>query len=763
MERRVETHGIAAPEPLRMTPLPILLPFGLGFANPLILWGLAAASLPILLHLLNRRRYREERWAAMRFLLAAIRKNQRRIRLEQWLLLLVRTALIACLVLAMAQPFLESTGAVPLLAGRRTHRVLVIDASMSMAASTADQSQFNRAVAYADAYVEGARSGDAISVVLLGDPPRVVIGAPSPNHDEVREELRQVRRTDGNGDVETTLRKVEEVLASSDLPQKEVLLLTDLQAGTWGVAPESESAWKKAVADLEEEEANVVLVDLGQPNPTNRAVVAAELDTPVVVRGGRPTTITARLANYGTETERGVRARLVVDGRLGPERAVDLPPGQETPVAFSYRFEEPGDHVAEVRIDEDRIAVDDARRLVVPVREHLQALLVAGDYDPEPFATGTDYLAQALSPTEGSDRSPSPIQVQVATESQLSRNDLDRFDVVFLCNVARLSPTEVDALDRFLRRGGGVVWFGGDRVQADSYNENAYAGGPGEDERSKGFLPAKVVEVVDAGDLDDPDALAEAPEFDPLGFEHPIVAEYQGAPPLVRAGLTAVRTWRYHALTVPRGSTARVALAFTDGRPAVLTMPRHRGQVVQIATSADDDWSTWPLHPSYPPVMEQVAYFAASGRMAERNVRVGQPLDQAFEPEAANATAVVQLPDGRDEPGRLIDEGDGARFRFEGTDEAGVYAVRLGAPIARQFAFAANPDPIESDPARVDPSTLKALMPRWKFSIWDGGPVDRVDAASVGRRGELHRALLPAVLGLVLGESLLAWWIGRRR
>ena len=64
------------------------------FANPLMLWGLAGASLPILIHLLNRRKFREERWAAMRFLLAAIRKNQRRVRIEQWLLLAIRTLII---------------------------------------------------------------------------------------------------------------------------------------------------------------------------------------------------------------------------------------------------------------------------------------------------------------------------------------------------------------------------------------------------------------------------------------------------------------------------------------------------------------------------------------------------------------------------------------------------------------------------------------------------------------------------------------------
>ena len=84
--------------------------------------------MPIVIHLLNRRKYREVPWAAMRFLLAAIRKNRRRLRVEQWLLLAIRTLVVLLVVSAMAKPFLESFGAV--IAGQRTHKVIVIDGSL---------------------------------------------------------------------------------------------------------------------------------------------------------------------------------------------------------------------------------------------------------------------------------------------------------------------------------------------------------------------------------------------------------------------------------------------------------------------------------------------------------------------------------------------------------------------------------------------------------------------------------------------------------
>src|SRR5438552_3687249 len=105
--------------------------FAFGFSNLAMLGWLAAAAAPLLIHLWSRHRFRESPWAAMQFLLAAMRKNARRLQLQQWLLLAVRTLIIVLVVLAVAEPYGEQ-----LLAGggaSPAHKVLVIDGSYSMA------------------------------------------------------------------------------------------------------------------------------------------------------------------------------------------------------------------------------------------------------------------------------------------------------------------------------------------------------------------------------------------------------------------------------------------------------------------------------------------------------------------------------------------------------------------------------------------------------------------------------------------------------
>src|SRR5438552_3402800 len=124
--------------------------FGFLFETPLSALAVAvgAASLPIIIHLLNRKRYRVVTWAAMRFLLAALKKNTRRMRLEQLLLLALRTLIVLLLVLAMSSvmPWSEDLwfrlfpeSAVQAAAGgRRTHKILVLDGSFSMGTRLGD-------------------------------------------------------------------------------------------------------------------------------------------------------------------------------------------------------------------------------------------------------------------------------------------------------------------------------------------------------------------------------------------------------------------------------------------------------------------------------------------------------------------------------------------------------------------------------------------------------------------------------------------------
>src|SRR5438046_10666607 len=98
----------------------------LSFLNPALLWGLGFASIPIIIHLLQRRRQRVVRWGAMEFLLLSVRKRSRRLRLEQLLLLLIRCLIILLVVLALCRPALRPAAFRALPAEGHAHAILVL-------------------------------------------------------------------------------------------------------------------------------------------------------------------------------------------------------------------------------------------------------------------------------------------------------------------------------------------------------------------------------------------------------------------------------------------------------------------------------------------------------------------------------------------------------------------------------------------------------------------------------------------------------------
>ena len=277
------------------------------------------------------------------------------------------------------------------------------------------------------------------------------------------------------------------MLDASDIPQKEVVFLTDLQAASWRKpAPAADDGLKRAVAELEAQR------PVGRSSTWARpAARTAPSPTCGSTRRSSPLGSPPLVHGDGPELRPGARPR--ASGSASWSTASSAPSSRSTcrsartsPSPSSTTFDAPGDHVVEVQIDDDPLALDNQRWLAVPVRERLSVLLVDGDYKPEPFQSETDYLAQALSPASRPRRgSPSPIKVEVVAESQLSRRDLAPYDAVVLCNVAQFTEAEVAALEAYLKQGGGVVVFGGDQVSAENYNRLLFADG-------KGLLPASV-------------------------------------------------------------------------------------------------------------------------------------------------------------------------------------------------------------------------------------------------------------------------------
>ena len=213
----------------------LVLLFAFGFGNLAMLGWLAAAAAPLLIHLWSRHRFRESPWAAMQFLLAAMRKNARRLQLQQWLLLAVRTLIILLVVLAVAEPY-----GVRLLAGGSagpSHKVIVIDGSYSMAYRANGNTNFAAAKQLAAEMVSASHPGDAFTVILMASTPKLVVGSEVFDHAAVATQIESLVQPQAGADLAKTLALVHDAARRQGTTHHAAtqgsLFLTDLQARTW--------------------------------------------------------------------------------------------------------------------------------------------------------------------------------------------------------------------------------------------------------------------------------------------------------------------------------------------------------------------------------------------------------------------------------------------------------------------------------------------------------------------------------------------------
>ncbi len=721
------------------------------FANPWMLAWLPAAAAPIIIHLWNRRKYREMSWAAMEYLLAAIIKSSKRMRIEQLILLLVRIALIAMVVLALAEPFLSAVAS-PFISGARTHRVIAIDGSYSMAFQPADKSVWTAAQERATQIVENSNEGDAFSLILMAEPPRVIVGSAAYDRAEFIEEIENLRMLHGGADLPAALQATEDLIRQvgddqSQLRQHQVYFLSDLGLNTWGKQQRTGAAGEQFDERLKRlnETGVVEVVPLGKPGAENVAITDLRVAESYAVVA-QPVTIMATIRNFSSQPRSHQLAELWIDGRRMDQQFVDILPGEETPpVVFNYRFQTPGDHAVEVRLGGDPLDVDNHRYLVLPVKEHLDALLVSGKRGSTlPFEAALDGgdFSRGLRGT---------IQPHVVAESAILELDLPRYDCIFLCNVGQFTSSEAQVLDAYVRQGGGLVTILGDQVSADDYNREL----TGVDD-SPQLLPAKIGDPFFDGNFH---------LFDPLGYRHPMLEPWRGNP---KTGIEKVPVLKYFKLTLAEKSQANVVLALDTGDPLIVEQSIGRGSSILVATDIsissviDANRHPWSMIASWlnsQPFIAGLWKAAVGGRIDERNVEVGEAFGGRYEMTSGDGRIYVTTPSGPVEKIPPATESDAGRWSFGETDFSGIYTVRAGAENAAPQLFAVNVNTRESDLEKLHPEDLPegfTMRSEWQ----DVETMQSVDLPSPTLT--LHKTLLYIVLGLLFTEIGLAWWIGHR-
>ncbi|MFG0317984.1 MAG: hypothetical protein ACF8XB_11970, partial [Planctomycetota bacterium JB042] len=571
---------------------------------------------------------------------------------------------------------------------------------------------------------------------------------------------------------------------------RQVYFLTDLQRETFapggstaadgggdGGDPEGDaaatpaSAWRAAAAN----DVRFVVVDVGAPERPVNLAVEELVSRPRNVVAEEVVRFSATIRNHTDQELKNVAGTFVFDDE--PERGkpvvFDVPAGGVATVECSTKFHDEGggrqSHTATFVIDEDDLPADNQRSLAFTVDEAVRVLLVDGDLARGGGGRETAMLADMLNPSDDPETGGSVFRLKVVDDRKFNHRaeDLNDYDLIVLANVARLDEKAARELDDAVRAGRGLLIFLGELIDPRSYDERLY------DADGSGLLPARLLDV--RGDLSETSDVAYFPVVD--DFFHPMLRLF--GDPALQPNLLSVPIRRFYRTEIgpkDRGTNVVIALDDDPADPSALVLekPAGRGRVVLFTTTADDFWAGFARDNNvwtYLPLMQETASYLTLSDHSRFNLAVGEPLRKTT--RSIPAEILVVRPDNSriaitDTP-REMEYGEFVLPAFVDTDRPGIYALELAYPLAgagddagrREIdRFAVNVDVRESDPARVEPAAFPVLYPGVEIEVATEIDTEPLESRAA-REGELWRALLWAVVGLLTAEMLLAWWFGR--
>jgi len=731
----------------------------MGFLNPILLFGTLAVAVPIIIHLLNKRKYEKVTWAAMRFLMTSIEQNQRRMRIEDLLLLLLRCALLVFIALALARPAIPGGGAGSLFGRSGVTAALVLDNSYSMGLSDGATTRFENAKKSLEAVIDSLPSNSGAAVLLAGDGIEAVIAEPTYDLNLARKIIRDAKLSDRASNVVPAIRHAIETLKKKPAVRRELYFATDGQALGWRQFETATAAISEAKDDVA---SNILLV--GPRAESNLAITDLRLASgmPVVNRSVR---FEAKVTNYSVTDATNVRVRLLLnEDTPSDEATIDtLPAGQSKSVSLFAKLHEPGSATVTAVLDPDRLPADDRRTVAIRATDRINVLLVNGantkGRDADAF-----FLQNALAPI-GADAADYFMKTTTVAAVDLGSSRLDDFDAVVLANVGDVPAKTTDSLVEYVRGGGGLIVFPGPAVETTAnvfYNEQLYT--------ARGLLPAMLGTPTGEATAADDKSLA----LQSQNFDHPIAALWNDA---ASGSLGDVKVRRYFPLTTgnqdvegarrPESSgTPRVVLRLADGSPMMMERTFGAGRVVLFATTGSTAWTDLPVRPG---VFVPLLYRTLGSLVARQDDALNVPVGAAFAYRSpldwltrdATITAPNADPNEVKNTTRVELVNNAPLLRVDGNGAAGAYTISVATDPVTTLRFATQADPAESNLADISTDQEKALaeianVVRWSPSV----PLEQmVQKSRVGT--ELWLPLAMIALLIATSETFLAQWFGR--
>ncbi len=666
------------------------------FLNPFVLIGLIAAGVPILIHLLQLKKLRRVDLSSVRFLKEIQHASARRVKLRDYLLLILRTLAIAALVLAFSRPAVKGF----LGSNSKSSSVIIVDNSPSTTARNEYGEIASQIRKVSANLLNNLHAGNDAGVILTsaaGDTGGLVSSL------DPRTLSSRITRSGPSNVSRTYAAAIYEALAklrNSGFVNREIYLIGDMQKSEFADAAASDVPHDTRIFFVKTEES---------PND-NLSVSGVKLVNPVV-EVNSPSQVQATIENNDGSEKSGIVAALYIDGKKVAQSVTNISAGSSQAVRLAFSVGSSGFHQGIVRIEDNSIQSDNKFYFSFYAIQRLRVLIVSS-------VQGSDYVlraAQAVMDTS------TVIDTKVVTPDMFLNTDLTDVDVVAVESYPkRTSGTSLgfDArLTRFVNGGGGAILFAPREDGVGSFvsltagmkmgTVTRLIAGPG-----TGFI---TLEHIDA-----------AGEF----FSG-IFTSRESASQIRNQLVTKI----FRSVKIVADPFAHVLMSTSVG-PFLLSREVGGGFAFVVACGADTASSNFPLSPFFPVVIQRALFYSAAVSHRPIEIYAGDVAEYRYAGGGIRSAMLVSPSGSRSEivPGFV---GSTARFELGGLDQIGTYTLVAGDTLCE---ISVNVNPRESDLSQESDSGIKAFAHRIGFAENDVYIVDAgrntVSVIDRLRRGE---------------------------
>ncbi|MFI5237524.1 MAG: BatA domain-containing protein [Ignavibacteriales bacterium] len=685
------------------------------FLNPVVLFGLLAASIPVIIHLFNLRKLKKIEFSTLQFLKELQKNKIRKIKLKQWLLLVLRVLIILCIVTAFARPTLVGVSIGGTTSAAKTTAVFILDDTFSMSVIDEHGSYFNQAKETIKELLTQFEEGDEAGLILVSHQPEEI--EMTTNLIRFKELVDAVSVHYASGKLNNAIIKAADIVRKAKNFNKEIYLFTDFQKGR--LASDDE------VIELKEhfgEQVRLYSFNYAGKEVTNFGIDDLEINTQIFEKD-KPVKFNATIKNYSNRIKDNLVVTLFINGERSAQQSVNLNPGESKILNLEALAKSYGINEASVDIEEDDLQQDNIRFISFDIPRKIPVLILADDFsDTKMIEAGLNSVSEQ-----------GYFDLSIKKTEQISGTQLNNYNAIIIVSNNFFNAKE--KISGFLSSGKGVIFFPASAMNTVNFNSSLIAFG----------LPPSNG-IANAGE-------DQSVRFNEIDFNHPLfenifideTKKQVDSPEL------------YSFYKINSGGKGKTIINLEDGSCFLSEYSVDEGKVLLFNIAPVFSWSDFPLKSIFAPLITKSIMYLASKNYNEKDNLAGEIINVSVS-ERTLPQVKVKTPDGYEDIINIEKEQSSDLLAYNNTFLIGNYKIFSGEKLLSTISV--NTDPAESLMDYLNQSEFDEYLKKINFNgrhitiDKDENPVQMILQARFG--SELWRYFLLAALLIALIEMTIA-------